>query len=107
MVKDDSGAYTVFTEQGSSAPQKVMDIISGLLGCSGQAADAVSAFTQVKMEDASTLLKNSKVRMSRYLDTSTKAHMAKIMVRFGRCSRFSCMEFVRSSSGRTIVGKAI
>ena len=53
MVKDDSGSYAVFTEQGSSASQmtaaKVMDIISRLLGCAGQAADAVSAYTQVKM----------------------------------------------------------
>ena len=61
IVKDDSGAYAVFTEQGSSASQmiaeKVMDIISRLPGCSGQAADAVSAYSQVKMEDASTLLK--------------------------------------------------
>ena len=51
IVKDDSGAYAVFTEQGSSASQrtaaKVMDIISRLPGCSGQAADAVSAYTQV------------------------------------------------------------
>ena len=51
----------MFTEQGSSASQmtaaKVMDIISRLRGCSGQAADAVSAYTQVKMEDAPTLLK--------------------------------------------------
>ena len=31
---------------------KVMDIISRLPGCDGQAADAVSAYTQVKMEDA-------------------------------------------------------
>ena len=31
---------------------KIMDIISRLLGCDGQAADAVSAYTQVKMEDA-------------------------------------------------------
>ena len=50
----------MFTEQGSSASQitaaKVMDIKSRLPGCSGQ-ADAVSAETQVKMEDASTLLK--------------------------------------------------
>ena len=30
----------------------VMDIISRLPGCAGQAADAVSAYTQVKMEDA-------------------------------------------------------
>ena len=58
IVKDDSGSYAAFTEQGSSASQttaaKVMDIISRLPGCSGQAADAVSAYTQVKMEDAST-----------------------------------------------------
>ena len=56
VVKDDSGSYAVFTEQGSSAFQmtaaKAMDVISRLPGCAGQAADAVSAYTQVKMEDA-------------------------------------------------------
>ena len=60
-MKDDSGSYAVFTEQGSSASQmtaaKIMDIISRLPGCDGQAADAVSAYTQVKMEDALKLLK--------------------------------------------------
>ena len=35
----------------------IMDIMSRLPGCAGQAADAVSAYTQVKMEDASKLLK--------------------------------------------------
>ena len=48
IVKDDSGSYAVFTEQGSSASQmtaaKVMDIISRLPGCDGQAADAVPVF---------------------------------------------------------------
>ena len=61
IVKDDSGSYAVFTEQGSSASQmtaaKIMDIISRLPGCDGQAADAVSAYTQVKMEDAHKILK--------------------------------------------------
>ena len=61
ILKDDSGSYAVFTEQGSSASQttaaKIMDIISRLPGCDGQAADAVSAYTQVKMEDAHKLLK--------------------------------------------------
>ena len=61
IVKDDSGSYAVFTEQGSSVSQmtaaEVMDISSRLPGCSGQAADAVSAYTQVKMEDAHKLLK--------------------------------------------------
>ena len=60
IVKDNSGSYAVFTEQGSSASQmtaaKIMDIISRLPGCDGQAADAVSAYTQVKMEDAHKLL---------------------------------------------------
>ena len=65
IVKDDSGSYAVSAEQGSSASQmteaKVMDIISRLSGCAGQAADAVSAKTQVKMEDAPKL---SKIRKS-------------------------------------------
>ena len=63
IVKDDSGSCAIFTEQGSSASHmtaKVMDIISRLQGCDGQAADAVSAKTQVKMEDAPKLLKNPK-----------------------------------------------
>ena len=45
-MKDDSGSYAVFTEQGSSASQmaaaKVMDVFfSRLPGCAGQAADIV------------------------------------------------------------------
>ena len=36
---------------------KIMDIISRLPGFDGQAADAVSAYTRVKMEDAHKLLK--------------------------------------------------
>ena len=40
IVKDDSGSYAVFTEQGFSASQmtaaKIMDIISRLPGCAGQ-----------------------------------------------------------------------
>ena len=61
IVKDDSGSFAVFTEQGSSGSRmtaaKFMDIMSRLPGCAGQAADAVSAYTQVKMEDAHKLLK--------------------------------------------------
>ena len=55
-MKDDSGSYAVFIEQGSSASQmtaaRVMNVISRLPACAGQAADAVSAYTQVRMEDA-------------------------------------------------------
>ena len=66
-----------------------MDIISRLPGCDGQAADAVSAYTQVKMEDAHKLLKKSKIGVSRHLDSSTTTQMAKIMVQYGRPSRSS------------------
>ena len=78
IVNDDSGSYAVFTEQGSSTSQmtaaKVMDVISRLPGCAGQAADAISAYTQVKMEDAPKLLKVSKIGMSRHSDSSTNTH---------------------------------
>ena len=63
-MKDDSGSYAVFTEQGSSESQmtavRVMNIISRLPVCAGQAADAVSSKTQVKMEGAHKLLKSPK-----------------------------------------------
>ena len=60
FVTDDSGNYTVFMEQGASASHmkaaKVLDVISRLPGCSGQACDAVSANTHVKLTDAPGLL---------------------------------------------------
>ena len=88
IVRDDTGSYAVFTEQGSSASQmtaaKVMDIISRLSGCDGQAADAVSAYTQVKTEDKPKILKIPK---SEHLDSSNATQMAWIMVQYGRPSR--------------------
>ena len=55
-VKDDSGDLAVITGQGSSASQmtaaKVMDVIARLRDYDAQAAHAVSACTQVKLEDA-------------------------------------------------------
>ena len=60
IVKDDSGSHAEFAEQGSSASQmtaaKVMAVISRLPDCAGQAADAVSAYTQVKMTAAPKLV---------------------------------------------------
>ena len=93
IVKDHSGFYAVFTEQGSAASQmtaaKVMDKISRLPGCSGQAADAVSANTQVEMEDAPKLLKIPKSECPDIWNCFTTTHMAKIMVQYGRPSRSS------------------
>ena len=61
-VKDDARAYAVLTDHGLSASQmtaaKVMDVMANSPDCDGQAADAVSAHTQVKMEDAPRLQKS-------------------------------------------------
>ena len=61
IVKDDSGACAVFTEPGSSASRmtaaKGMDVSTRLPDGVGQAADAVSAYTQVKMKEAPRLLR--------------------------------------------------
>ena len=92
-VKDDSGSYAVFTEQGSSASQmtaaKVMDIISRLSRCAGQAADAVSAKYPSQNGRCSKIIENSQIGMSRHLDSSTTTQVAKIMVQYGRPSRSS------------------
>ena len=111
IVKDDSGSYAVFTEQGSSASQmtaaKVMDIISRLPGCAGQAADAVSAYTQVKMEDAPKLLKFPKsecpdicIRLPRHKWAKSWSSMEDPVVPLERI-------FLWSSFGRTNMWKAI
>ena len=59
-MKDDSGAYAIFTKQGSLTSQmtaaKVFDVIARLPDGDVRAADAISAYTQVKMEDHQKLL---------------------------------------------------
>ena len=90
MVQDDSGSYAILTEQGSSA---------------GQAADAVSAYTQVKLVDAPSLLKILKSECPDIWIQNYK------WPKFGPVwktqSFLSSEKSVRSSSGRTLVGKAI
>ena len=111
IVKDNSGSYAVFTEQGSSASQmtatKVMDIISRL---PEDVQD--KQLMQCPLARRSTWKMHQRyykipVRMSRCLDTFIKAQMTKIMVQYGSPSRSSWTKSVRSSFGRTIMGKAI
>ena len=82
-MKDDSGAYAVFTEQGSSASQmtvaKIMDVIARLSFCDGEATDVVSVHTQVKLEDAPRVLKFPKSECPDVLDMSFTTLMAKIL----------------------------
>ena len=85
----------------------VSDIISRLPGCSGQAADAVSAHAKVRMEDASTLFKTPKsecpniwIRLSKHKWPKSWFSMEDPVVPLER-------NLYGHSSGRTTMGKAI
>ena len=93
IVKDGSGSYAVFTEQGSSASQMTpakshgYHIQTAILrrpssGCS------ISLYPG-KNGRCSKIIENSQIGMSRHLDSSTEAQMAKIMVQYGRPRRSS------------------
>ena len=51
----------MFTELGSSqrTAEKIMDVIARLLDCDGHAVDALSTYTQEKMENVEKLLKHT------------------------------------------------
>ena len=92
-MKDGSGSYAVFTEQGSSASQmtaaKILEIISRLPGCEGQAADAVSVYTQVRIEDVSKFLKIRKSESPDIWIRLSRHKWPKSWVQYGRPSRSS------------------
>ena len=73
VFKDNSGVSAVFYRTRlvcvPDDAAKMMDVIARLPGCDGQSVDAVSAYIQVKCEDAPRVVKNSQVRMSRRMDT--------------------------------------
>ena len=66
IVKDDSGSYAVFTEQGSSASQmtaaKVMDIISRLPGCAWTSSWCSICLYPSKNGRCSKIIENSQIR---------------------------------------------
>ena len=61
----------------------------------------------IKNGRCSKIIEKSKIRVSRHVDSSTTTQMAKIMVQYGRPSRFSWTKSVRSSFWRTVMGKAV
>ena len=75
--KSDSGNCAVFTEQIPSASQlaaaNVLDAISRLPGCSGQASDAVSASTQLENERRTRTSSSFGRRLSKDLDQIAKS----------------------------------
>ena len=77
-MKENAGSYAVFAAQGSSASRmtapKVMDVMARLPGCAEQ------SLHPSQNGGRSTIVENSWVRVSRYLDTSTTTQVAKILV---------------------------
>ena len=68
---------------------KIMDISSRLPGGAGQVADAVSAHTQVRMEDAPTSLKIPQSECPVIWIRLLRHKMSQIMVQYRRPSRSS------------------
>ena len=80
IVKDDSGSYAVFTEQGSSASQmtaaKIMDIISRLPSCDRTSNRRSISLYPSENGRCSQVIENAKIGVSRHLDSSTTTQMA-------------------------------
>ena len=103
-MRDDSGSYAVFTEQRSSASQMTAFKTTGMRRTSSRRSIRLHTGQNGRCTD---VIENSQIGMFRYLDTSTTTQMAEIMVQYGRHSCSSRTESVRSSFGRTVLGKAI
>ena len=92
IVKDNSGSYAVFTEQGSSASQmtaaKIMISSPDCLVAMDKQQTQYRLIPKCKWK-ISQIIENSKIGVSRHLDSSTTTQMAKILVQYGRPSRSS------------------
>ena len=90
IVKDDSGSYAVFTEQGSSASQMTAAKNHGyhlqIAGLRWTSSRRSICFYPSKNGRCSQIIESSKIGVWRHLDSSTTTQMAKIMVQYGRPS---------------------
>ena len=91
IVKDESGSYTVFAEQGSSESRMTAAKSNGRHRKATRMCTTGSR-RSIRLHPGETgrctiVIENSQVRMSRHLDTSTTTQVAKIMVQHGRSSR--------------------
>ena len=93
IVKDDSGFYAVFTEQGSSASQMTAAKSHGyhLQIARLRRTSSRRSICLYPSENGrcSQIIENSKIGLSRHLDSSTTTQMAKVMVQYRRPSRSS------------------
>ena len=80
VVKDNSGSCAVFTEQGSSASQmtaaKIIDIHLQITRLRWTSSRRSISLCPSKSGRCSQIVENSKIGMSRHLDSSTTTQMA-------------------------------
>ena len=111
IVKDETGADADCTEHGSSASQmtaaKVMDVIARLPDCDEEAADAVSAYTQVKLVDAPRLLKIPKSECPYVWIRLPRHKWPKFPGKHWRSCGTPRTNLKWTPLGRTVVGKTI
>ena len=111
IVKVDSGAHAVFTEQGSSASQmaaaKVMDVIANYLIVQDKPPTQYPLTPMSKYGGRFKVAQNAKVRVSRYMDTSSTTQVAQIMVKHRRPRGSSRPKIVRTPACRPLVGTRV
>ena len=81
-MKHDSGEYAVFTEQPSASQMtasEVTDVIARPPECARQGP--THPLHPNKTGGRSKVAQNAKVRMSRFMDTSSTTQVAKVMVK--------------------------
>ena len=109
QVKDETGFYAVFTEQGASASQmaaaKFLDTIARMPGMSGQAADAVKAYTSTARQSTCSSW-TPKGRMPGYMDLSAAFQTASLLEKHQGPSMSIGAKSLRTPTCGTIVGKA-
>ena len=88
IVKDDSGSYAVFTEQGSSASQitEAKESWTSSPGCRVAQDKQRMQYLLTPWKLEYSPIENSQIGVSRHMDSSTTTQMAKIMVQYGRPS---------------------
>ena len=74
IVKDETGSYTVFTEQGSSGSQMTAAIMATRLRRTNRICSV--CLYPGQNGRCTIIILNSQIGMSTYLDTSTEAQMA-------------------------------
>ena len=96
-------------KQGASVSHmmaaRVWDVVSRLPGCSGQASDAVSPKTQVKMEDAAEVPHLSEEELSKDLDQNTESKRTTTLGLNCRSSSTAGAQSVRSPTGLDSEGR--